>query len=101
LTSDTTVLPEVAGEAACLVNPLDPAQIGEALARLLAGKDELARLSAGGLVRAARFGWSKTALETFKIYEEIYAEKVGRQKTAWWRRARLGPTAEKVERGPE
>jgi glycosyltransferase involved in cell wall biosynthesis len=64
VTSNVSSLPEVAGDAAVLVDPRDVSAIRTALARLLADPDERARLSAAGLRRAADFSWERTARAT-------------------------------------
>ena len=69
ITSSTTSLPEVAGDAALLVNPQDEAAIGEAMAQLL--QDEALRQSLidAGSRRKAHFTWERcvaTARDTFE-----------------------------------
>jgi alpha-1,3-rhamnosyl/mannosyltransferase len=61
LTSDVTSLPEVAGNAAMLVDPLDSGAIARGLARLM--RDRLARLDlvAAGLRRVRQFTWQACA----------------------------------------
>ncbi|MHB1769838.1 MAG: glycosyltransferase family 4 protein [Minisyncoccota bacterium] len=62
LTSTASSLPEVAGDAALLVNPDDPDAIGDGLERL--SKDEKLRteLIQKGFIRAGMFSWDKSAL---------------------------------------
>ncbi len=70
LTSTTSSLPEVAGDAALLVDPLNTAALAAALARLLtdaALRDELRRR---GLARAAAFRWERCAAETLRVLME-------------------------------
>jgi glycosyltransferase involved in cell wall biosynthesis len=64
-TSDRGSLAEVAGDAALVFDPEDPAAIRAALERLPA---EAERLRAAGLVRAARFSWERTARLTADSY---------------------------------
>jgi glycosyltransferase involved in cell wall biosynthesis len=61
ITSDVSSLPEVAGEAAAYVDPLDDDSIRRALERLLRSPEERTALSARGRERAAAFGWDRTA----------------------------------------
>jgi glycosyltransferase involved in cell wall biosynthesis len=71
VTSNVSALPEVAGDAGLLVNPYEPAAIGEALAELLesaARRDDLARR---GLERARRFTWPQVAEQTVRVYKQI------------------------------
>jgi glycosyltransferase involved in cell wall biosynthesis len=59
--SNTTSIPEVVGSSGLGVNPVDTAEIGEAM-RLLADSAELRqKLSMSGLKQSHLFGWEKTA----------------------------------------
>ena len=64
LTSDVSSLPEVAGDAAVLVDPRDPDAIADGLRQLFEDPDLRAMLSAAGLARAAKFTWEATARST-------------------------------------
>ena len=64
LTSNTSSLPEVAGDAAVLVDPADPAAIAAGLDELLADADLRAMLRAKGLARATGFTWERCASAT-------------------------------------
>ncbi len=64
VTSDVSSLPEVAGDAAVLADPLDAGAIAEALRGLLADPAERARRGAAGRRRAAAFSWERTARVT-------------------------------------
>jgi glycosyltransferase involved in cell wall biosynthesis len=67
LTSSVSSLPEVAGDAALLVDPRDPVAIGAGLGRLL-GDPALAQdLRDRGRARAAEFSWERTARETLEL----------------------------------
>lgn len=67
LTSNVSALPEVAGEAALLVDPEDPEAIAEGLRRLLLEDDLRERLREAGLRRVARFDWDETARRTAEV----------------------------------
>ena len=67
LTSNVSSLPEVAGEAAYLVDPNDEHQIAEGLGALLDDEDLRDRLIGAGLARAARFTWHETARRTVAV----------------------------------
>jgi glycosyltransferase involved in cell wall biosynthesis len=67
--SDRASLPEVAGDAALLFDPADPAAIAAALERLLGDPAEAERLRAAGRARAARFSWERAAGLTLASYE--------------------------------
>jgi len=69
VTSNVSSLPEVAGGAALLADPLDPEAIAQAM-RLLEGDPALrAGLSRRSLERAAHFGWDKAARVAASAYE--------------------------------
>ncbi len=57
----TTATGETAGDAALLVDPLDPAAIAAALEAALTDPALATRLAAAGLARAATFSWTRTA----------------------------------------
>lgn len=68
VTSNLSSLPEVAGDAALLVDPTSVDALAAALLRLLAGADLARELRSRGLAQAARFPWSRTAHETAAVY---------------------------------
>ena len=61
-------VPEVAGDAAILVQPGEPAAIAAGIRLALAERD---RLVAAGLQRAAQFSWAETARRTLAVYREL------------------------------
>jgi glycosyltransferase involved in cell wall biosynthesis len=67
LTSNVSSLPEVAGDAAMLVDPADPAAIAAALDQLLADEDLRNVLRAAGMARVAAFTWERCARETAAV----------------------------------
>lgn len=67
LSSNISSLPEVAGDAAVLVDPGDVDAIAAALSELVADDDLRAVLSAAGVARAARFTWEATARATATV----------------------------------
>jgi glycosyltransferase involved in cell wall biosynthesis len=71
--SDRASLPEVAGEAALLFDPGDPAAIAAAIERLVGDRAEADRLRAAGRARAAMFTWARTAQHTLVSYERALA----------------------------
>lgn len=71
LTSNISSLPEVVGDAALLVDPLDTAAIGAALTRLLAEPPLTADLRERGRARAATFSWERTARETLALLRTL------------------------------
>ncbi len=67
LTSNVSSLPEVAGEAALLVDPHDEAAIADGLRTLLSDADLRDQLRAAGLARAATFTWEAAARATAEV----------------------------------
>ncbi|NJM05888.1 glycosyltransferase family 4 protein [Candidatus Gracilibacteria bacterium] len=67
LTANTSALPEIAGDAALLVDPSDTEAIAAALQQLADDAALRADLSARGLQRAAHFTWERCAEETLQV----------------------------------
>jgi glycosyltransferase involved in cell wall biosynthesis len=68
VTSSTTATAEVAGDAAVLVDPHDPAGIAAGLARVIDDPDRAASLADAGRRRAAQHRWSDAAAATVAVY---------------------------------
>ena len=71
LTSNTSSLPEVAGEAALLVDPYDIDAIAKAMQRLAEDERLRGELTVRGNERAARFTWRETARRTLETYSTV------------------------------
>jgi alpha-1,3-rhamnosyl/mannosyltransferase len=69
LTSSTSSMPEVGGDAARYVDPLDVDDIRAGLEQLLADADERERLARLGRERSESFSWERTARETLALLE--------------------------------
>ena len=69
--SNTSSLPEVAGDAALLVDPLEVDALTDALGRVLRDPALAADLRARGLAQAARFSWARAAEETLAVYRRV------------------------------
>ena len=74
LTSTTSSLPEVAGDAALLVDPRDTAAIADGLRRLASDPQLRADLAARGRAHAARFSWRACAEATLQVLQQIASE---------------------------
>lgn len=68
VTSDRSSLPEVAGDAAVLVDPTDDVAIAEGIFRAWTDEGLRAVLATRGLERAARFTWDAAAEATLDVY---------------------------------
>ena len=71
VTSDVSSLPEVAGDAAVLVDPRSTAELRDALARLLLSPDLRKELASRGRVRAKQFTWERCAAESLRFFEKL------------------------------
>lgn len=76
VTSCTSSLPEVAGAAALLVDPLDSAALAGQLRVILTDRSRRDRLIAEGLRRAQQFSWHRTAQQTRAVYEHVCRSEV-------------------------
>jgi len=71
ITSDTTSLPEVVGDAGIAVPPGDIAKVGAAITNLLDNTEYAAFLGERGRERAKLFSWDAAARETLEIYQNV------------------------------
>jgi glycosyltransferase involved in cell wall biosynthesis len=71
ITSNTTSMPETAGGAALLVDPLREDELAAALARLASDPDLRRSLSEKGRLRAKAFSWDEAARRTLAIYDRV------------------------------
>lgn len=71
ITTTSSSLPEVAGDAAILVDPDDVPALSDAMERVLADPGLQGALRAAGLQRAAGFSWQRTAAETARLYRDV------------------------------
>jgi glycosyltransferase involved in cell wall biosynthesis len=74
LSSNTESMPEIAGKAACLVNPFKPEEITDAMIKLV--NDEQLKISMiqNGFERISEFSWRITAQKVLEQYRELGAE---------------------------
>ncbi len=72
ITSKTSSMPEVAGSAARLIDPLDEEDLARALEEILENKELQGRMTAEGLEQAKRFSWERCAKETLDVYKKVY-----------------------------
>lgn len=73
VTSDVTSMPHIAGGAALLADPSDPAAIAKAM--LDAIGPSRGRLVEAGLARAQEFTWSAAATVTLDVYREVMSQR--------------------------
>lgn len=69
ITSNTSSMPEVAGEAAVLIDPVKIEEITKAMQALTMDNDSRISLEKKGLKRSKTFTWTQTANSTLQIYQ--------------------------------
>jgi glycosyltransferase involved in cell wall biosynthesis len=70
ITSCTSSMPEVAGDAALLIDPFIPREITQAMIQICENNSLRADLIQKGFIRAAKFSWKSMAQDVLKIYHE-------------------------------
>ena len=70
ITSNLASLPEVAGDAALLVNPYQVEELTEAMQAIATDTNLRSQLRDRGLARAAQFSWAKTGQATAEILQQ-------------------------------
>ena len=68
VTSNVSSLPEIAGDAAVLVDPRSQSELRDALARLLLSSDLRAELARRGRARAQAFRWETSAAKSLQFF---------------------------------
>jgi glycosyltransferase involved in cell wall biosynthesis len=68
-------IPEVAGDAACLVEACAPREIAHAMARFASSPGARQDYIRKGFLQVGRFSWTKMAEQTLEVYERVLAEK--------------------------
>jgi len=67
ITSNLSSLPEVAGDAAILVDPYNQAEITSAMQQIVTDRNARTQMRSAGLSRASQFSWTKTGQATSEI----------------------------------
>lgn len=71
ITSNTSSLPEVVGDAAILIDPDDAIALAEAILKVISDSQLRQELIQKGQQRAKLFSWENTARETLKAYQSL------------------------------
>jgi glycosyltransferase involved in cell wall biosynthesis len=77
ITSTTSSMPEVAGDAALLIDPTQPAALAAAILRLQQDAAQRASLREKGLQRVRQFSWSETAQQILEVYKQVATQSLG------------------------
>ena len=76
ITSNTTALPEVVGNAGLVVDPTDADELCEAMLTVVEDDEVRQELGRRGLKRAAEFSWERCAEETARVYHAAAGERL-------------------------
>jgi glycosyltransferase involved in cell wall biosynthesis len=69
--SNVSSLPEVAGDAAVLVDPYDVESIVDGMRRILSDPALAAELRRKGVERAREFSWERSVAKTRQVYQQV------------------------------
>ena len=75
ITSNTSSMPEVAGNGALIIDPFKPEEITDAIIKILNNQTLREELIKHGFEQAAKFSWKAMAESVLEIYREIGREK--------------------------
>lgn len=75
ITANVTSIPEVVGDGALLTDPYNIDELTEKIYRTISDAEFREHLKEKALRRAYNFSWKKTAIETIKVYEEVYESR--------------------------
>jgi glycosyltransferase involved in cell wall biosynthesis len=70
ITSNTSSMPEIAGNAAILIDPYKPEEITAAMIKVFNDDNLRTAMIKDGIVQAAKFSWKAMAEDVLKIYTE-------------------------------
>jgi glycosyltransferase involved in cell wall biosynthesis len=71
ITSNTSSMPEIAADAAFIVDPFKPEEITNAMNQILMNPQLYQELSQKGMIRASLFSWENMAKSVLKLYQEF------------------------------
>jgi len=74
VTSNISSIPEIAKDAALLVDPENHVEIAKAISSILDNKKLRLKLSQKAIQKASNFTLAKMAQETLKVYENVLLE---------------------------
>lgn len=75
ITSNVTSMPEIAGDAALLVDPFNPQKIADAMFKINSDKKLREVMIEKGKIQSQLFSWDKTAENLWKSVEKIITER--------------------------
>jgi glycosyltransferase involved in cell wall biosynthesis len=75
ITSNTSSLPEMAGDAAILIDPHNVQEIADAILRVLTNPQLQQEMRQNGYLQAQRYTWEKSAHKMLELYQRLGEEK--------------------------
>lgn len=75
ITSNSSSLPEVVGDAGLLINPTQQDELSSAIWKLVSDKQLRFELSQRSIARASQFSWKKSVDQTIEVYKTVLSEK--------------------------
>lgn len=75
ITSNTSAMPEVAGNAAVLINPFDYEDIAQKIDSVLSNNQTSLHYIIKGLSRVEQFKWKNSGLKLLSIYKKLFQDK--------------------------
>ncbi len=75
ITSNTSSLPEVVGDAGIMIDPNNVEELEKQIKRVLTNEKLRKEMIKKGLEQSKKFSWEKCAKETLKVYNEVLKEK--------------------------
>ena len=76
ISSNTSSLPEVIGEAGILLPPKDKNIWAQKMVELSSNNKLSEKLKIAGIMQAKKFSWDETARKTIEVYEEVMKDKI-------------------------
>ncbi|MEZ4742353.1 MAG: glycosyltransferase family 1 protein [Bdellovibrionota bacterium] len=81
ITSMSSSIPEVVGDAAIMISPFDSDQLAEGMRQILEDNDVRESLVEKGYVRARSFNWYRVARNVLAVYYEVFNSSIDSSKT--------------------
>ncbi len=75
ITSKTSSMPEVAGDAAIFIDPTKPEDIASKIKMVSENENLRENLRTKGRHRYADFSWKKNAMQTLALYQELSKQR--------------------------
>ena len=76
ITSNSSSLPEVAGEAAIITDPMDYKEISRSIERILNDSELRENMINEGIKQADKFNWDESAEKLKKLYYDLYYDRI-------------------------